>query len=152
MCIRDRKIASDTKIEGYIKITFNSGDRGNFGTKENNPVKEKNIWVNPKSEVKLSEIAPELVIDTNWSFDKWMDGQAAADMDTAQKFTAEKTLTATYESDFSDEAKEGFVKVEFKAGDHGTFEQVNNVDQKTIGDALATVSYTHLTLPTILLV
>ena len=126
------KIASDTKIEGFTKITFKSGEHGNFGTKENNPVIEKDIWVNPKSEVKLSEIAPELVIDTNWSFDKWMDGQAAADMNTAQKFTAEKTLTATYESDFSDTAKDGFVKVEFKAGEHGTFEKINDVDQKTI--------------------
>ncbi|WP_215506667.1 hypothetical protein [Peptoniphilus sp. EMRHCC_23] len=128
------KISSETEIEGFTKITFNSGEHGNFGTKENNPVKAKDIWVNPKSDVKLSEIAPELVIDTNWSFDKWMDGQAAADMNTAQKFNAEKTLTATYESDFSDEAKKGFVKVEFKAGDHGKFEQVGDPkkDQQTI--------------------
>ena len=126
------KITSDTQEDSFIKITFNSGEHGNFGTKENNPVKEKDIWVNPKSEVKLSEIAPELVIDTNWSFDKWMDGQTAADMDKAQKFTAEKSLTATYESDFSDEAKDGFAKVEFKPGDHGKFEKINNVDQKTI--------------------
>ena len=126
------KIASDTEIEGFTKITFKSGEHGNFGTKENNPVKEKDIWVNPKSEVKLSEIAPELVIDTNWSFDKWMDGQAAADMDKAEKRTEAKTLTASYESDFSDEAKEGFVKVEFKAGEHGTFEKINDADQKTI--------------------
>ena len=125
------KISSETEIPGFTKITFNSGDHGNFGTKENNKVTEKNIWVNPKSEVKLSEIAPELVIDTNWSFDKWMDGQTAADMDTAKKYTAEKTYTATYESDFSDVAKEGFVKVEFLAGDHGKFEQVNGKDQVT---------------------
>lgn len=61
-----------------------------------------------------------------------MDGQVAADMDKAEKRTEEKTLTATYESDFSDEAKKGFVKVEFKPGDHGKFEKINNVDQKTI--------------------
>ena len=126
------KISSDTKIDGFTKITFKSGEHGNFGTKENNKIIEKDIWVNPKSEVKLSEIAPELVIDTNWSFDKWMDGQVAADMDKAEKRTEEKTLTATYESDFSDEAKKGFVKVEFKPGDHGKFEKINNVDQKTI--------------------
>ncbi len=126
------KITSDTEITGFTKITFNSGDHGNFGTKENNPVTEKNIWVNPKSDVKLSEIAPELVIDTNWSFDKWMDGQnPATGLDQAQKYTAEKTYTATYESDFSNVAKEGFVKVEFKAGDHGKFEQVNGKDQVT---------------------
>ena len=125
------KISSETEIPGFTKISFNSGDHGNFGTKENNPVTEKNIWVNPKSEVKLSEIAPELVIDTNWSFDKWMDGQAAADMDTAKKYTEAKTYTATYESDFSDVAKKGFVKVEFLAGDHGKFEQVNGQDQIT---------------------
>ncbi|MEJ8752475.1 Ig-like domain-containing protein [Lagierella sp. ICN-221743] len=125
------KISSDSEIPGFTKITFKSGEHGNFGTKENSPVTVKDIWVNPKSEVKLSEIAPELVIETNWSFDKWMDGQAAADMNTAQTYTAEKTLTATYESDFSDVAKEGFVKVEFLAGDHGKFEQVNGQDQVT---------------------
>ena len=126
------KISSDTEITGFTKITFKSGEHGNFGTKENNKVLEKDIWVNPKSDVKLSEIAPELVIDTNWSFDKWMDGQAAADMDKAEKRTAEKTITATYESDFSDTEKNGFVKVEFKPGDHGKFEKINNVDQKTV--------------------
>lgn len=126
------KISSDTEIPGFTKITFKSGEHGNFGTKENNKVIEKDIWVNPKSDVKLSEIAPELVIDTNWSFDKWMDGQAAADMNKSEKFTAEKTLIATYESDFSDTKKEGFVEVKFVAGDHGKFEKINNVDQKTI--------------------
>ena len=126
------KISSDTEIKDFTKITFKSGEHGNFGTKENNKVIEKNIWVNPKSDVKLSEIAPELVIDTNWSFDKWMDGEnAATGLDEAKKYKEAKTYTASYESDFSDTAKKGFVKVEFKAGEHGKFEKINNVDQKT---------------------
>lgn len=124
---------SETEKPGYTKITFKAGEHGNFGIDGSTPVTEKNLWLNPEADVKLSEKAPKTIDDINWSFDKWMEGEnAATGLDQAKKYTEAKTYTATYESDFSDSAKEGFVKVEFKAGDHGKFEKINDVDQKTI--------------------
>ena len=123
---------SETEKPGYTKITFKAGEHGNFGIDGSTPVTEKNLWLNPEADVKLSEKAPKTIDDINWSFDKWMEGEnAATGLDQAKKYTEVKTYTATYESDFSDVAKKGFVKVEFKAGDHGKFEQVNGQDQVT---------------------
>ncbi|MBU5670191.1 hypothetical protein KQI68_10150 [Peptoniphilus sp. MSJ-1] len=108
---------SDKPVEGWTEITFNQGDHGKFADGAKNV-----LWVNPEKAVVLDKAAPVLVPDINYSFAKWVDAQNAdADLTTAKKYTVATSFTATYESDFSDQAKEGFVKITFKPGDNGKF-------------------------------
>ncbi|MFM9412792.1 Ig-like domain-containing protein [Peptococcus simiae] len=109
---------SDKPVAGWTEITFNQGDHGKFADGAKNV-----LWVNPKKAVKLSEKAPEVVADTNYSFVEWKDGQNKADLETATTYTEAKSFTATYESDFSDQAKDGFVQITFKPGENGQFAQ-----------------------------
>ncbi len=107
---------SDKYVEGWTEITFNSGDHGRF-VADAKTVK----WVDPKADVKLSDMAPGITPDTNYSFDGWKDGQNKADLDTAQKFEKAKTFTASYVSDISDNEDTTKVKVTFKPGKNGKF-------------------------------
>ena len=116
---------SDTPVEGWTELTFDQGDHGKFAKGAKN-VK----WVNPKADLKLSEIAPAIVADTNYSFDGWKDGETKVDLDKAQKFETAKTFTATYKSNVLDKGeydklpedeKKNFVQITFAEGDHGKF-------------------------------
>lgn len=113
---------SETPVEGWTEITFKAGEHGNFGKDGTTPVVEKKLWVDPKSEVKLSDKAPKVTPNTNWLFDKWMDGNAEATLSTSAMYTEKKTFTATYKSVFSDKQEEDNVLITFKPGDNGRFE------------------------------
>lgn len=115
---------SETPVPGWTEITFNAGNHGKFGTINNAVISEKKLWLDPKADVKLSDKAPKTIDDKNWSFDNWLEGQnAATGLDVANKYTEAKTYTASYESDLSDQAKNGFVKITFSPGTEGSFEQ-----------------------------
>lgn len=114
---------SDKYVEGWTEITFNSGDHGRF-VADAKTVK----WVDPKAGVKLSDMAPGITPDTNYSFKAWTKPGEGANaqaeevaLDKVAKYDKATTFTATYESDISDEAKEGFVKVIFAPGENGKF-------------------------------
>lgn len=107
---------SDTPVEGWTELTFDQGDHGKLAKGAKN-VK----WVNPKAELKLKDIAPAIVADTNYSHDGWKDGETKADLEKAQKFETAKTFTASYESDISDDEDATKVKITFKPGTNGKF-------------------------------
>ena len=107
---------SDKYVEGWTEITFNSGDNGRF-VADAKTVK----WVDPKADVKLSDMAPGIKADINYSFKAWNNGSADVAENTVAKYTEATTFTATYESDLSDKQKDGFVKVTFAPGKEGKF-------------------------------
>ncbi len=107
---------SDKPVEGWTELTFDQGDHGKLAKGA------KNIkWVNPKADLKLKDIAPAIVADTNYTHTGWKDGNADVALETAQQFETAKTFTAAYESNLSDKQKDGFVKVTFAEGEHGKF-------------------------------
>lgn len=116
---------SDTPVEGWTELTFDQGDHGKFAKGAKN-VK----WVNPKADLKLKDIAPAIVADTNYSLDGWKDGETKADLEKAQKFETAKTFTAAYKSNVLDEEdhdkltpeeKKNFVQITFAEGKNGKF-------------------------------
>ena len=116
---------SDNPVEGWTELTFDQGDHGKFAKGAKN-VK----WVDPKVDLKLKDIVPAIVADTNYSLDGWKDGGNKADLETAQKFETAKTFTAAYKSNVLDkedydkltpEEKKNFVQITFDQGDHGKF-------------------------------
>ena len=121
---------SDKKIEGWIELTFNQGKHGKLANGAKN-VK----WVDPAVALKLSDIAPGIVADTNYSFKTWTKpGQDAnADpvevaLESVAKYDKPVTFTATYkanviddEKDIPGNEKDNFVKITFDKGDHGKF-------------------------------
>lgn len=116
---------SDTPVEGWTELTFDQGDHGKFAKGAKN-VK----WVNPKAELKLSEIAPAIVADTNYSLDGWKDGETKVELETAQKFETAKIFTATYKSNvlgkdeyekLPEDENKNFVKITFDKGANGKF-------------------------------
>lgn len=116
---------SDTPVEGWTELTFDQGDHGKLAKGAKN-VK----WVNPKAELKLKDIAPAIVADTNYSLDGWKDGETKADLETAQKFETAKTFTATYKSNvltkeehdkITEDEKKNFVQITFDKGANGKF-------------------------------
>lgn len=119
---------SGTEKPGYTKITFKAGEHGNFGTDNTTPVTEKNIWLNPEKQIKLSDLAPKVIANINWTFDKWMDGKAKADLETKKAYAETKEFTATYKSNVIDDEKDipaddkdNFVKITFAPGEGGKF-------------------------------
>lgn len=116
---------SDKPVEGWTELTFDQGDHGKFAKGAKN-VK----WVNPKAELKLKDIVPAIVADTNYSLDGWKDGETKADLEKAQKFETAKTFAATYKSNVlgKDEydklpevEKKNFVQITFNEGKNGKF-------------------------------
>lgn len=116
---------SDKPVEGWTELTFDQGDHGKFAKGAKN-VK----WVNPKVDLKLKDIAPGIVADTNYSLDGWKDGENKADLETAQKFETAKTFTATYKSNvlgkdeyekLPGDEKKNFVQITFNEGKNGKF-------------------------------
>ena len=113
---------SDTPQAGYVMVQFDGGDHGKV-TADNG--KKTIIFVNPEKEIALDKKAPTVKADTNWSFDKWSVDGTAVDLAKPVKYTKETVIKATYTSDISGESKDGFVLVEFKAGDKGVIETGN---------------------------
>lgn len=116
---------SDTPVEGWTELIFDQGDHGKLAKGVKN-VK----WVNPKAELKLKDIVPAIVADTNYSHDGWKDGETKVELETAQKFETAKTFTATYKSNVltkeehdkvTEEEKKNFVQITFNKGTNGKF-------------------------------
>ena len=116
---------SDTPVEGWTELTFDQGDHGKLAKGAKN-VK----WVNPKADLKLKDIAPTIVADTNYSHDGWKDGETKVDLDKAQKFDKAKTFTAAYKSNvlgkdeyekLPEDEKKNFVQITFAEGTNGKF-------------------------------
>lgn len=116
---------SDKPVEGWTELTFDQGDHGKFAKGAKN-VK----WVNPKADLKLKDIVPAIVADTNYSLDGWKDGETKVDLETAKKFETAKTFVATYKSNvlgkdehekLPEDEKKNFVQITFNEGDHGKF-------------------------------
>lgn len=119
---------SETEKPGYTKITFKAGEHGDFGTDNTTPVTEKNIWLNPEKKIKLSDLAPKVIANINWTFDKWMDGKAVVDLETEKAYAETKEFTAAYKSNVIDDEKDipaddkdNFVKITFAPGEGGKF-------------------------------
>lgn len=107
---------SETPRAGYVMVQFDGGDHGKVVEETG---KKTIIFVNPEKEIALDKKAPTVKADTNWSFDKWSVDGTAVDLTKAVKYTKDTVIKATYTSDISGESKDGFVLVEFKAGDKG---------------------------------
>ena len=107
---------SETPQAGYVMVQFDGGDHGKVVEETG---KKSIIFVNPEKEIALDKKAPTVKADTNWSFDKWSVDGTAVDLTKAVKYTKDTVIKATYSSDISGESKDGFVLVEFKAGDKG---------------------------------
>lgn len=113
---------SDTPQAGYVMVQFDGGDHGKVVEE---PDKKTIIFVNPEKEIALDTKAPTVKEDINWSFDKWTIDNVAVDLSKAVKYAKDTIIKATYTSDISDISKDGFVLVEFKAGDKGVIETGN---------------------------
>ncbi|CAC9931661.1 hypothetical protein PEPCOX59622_00949 [Aedoeadaptatus coxii] len=113
---------SDTPQAGYVMVQFDGGDHGKV-VAENG--KKTILFVNPEVEIALSDKAPTVKADTNWSFDKWSVDGAAVDLTQKTKYGKDTVIKATYSSDISDQSKDGFVLVQFKPGDKGVIESGN---------------------------
>ena len=141
---------SDKKIEGWTELTFNQGDHGKLANGAKN-VK----WVDPKAELKLSDIAPGIVAETNYSFNTWTKPGVGAKadpvevaLDSVAKYDKPITFTATYKANVIDKEdeipgndKKNFVKVTFNKGEHGKF-----VDEK--GQAITAEVSTNVRMNT----
>lgn len=113
---------SDTPQAGYVMVQFDGGDHGKVTEDNGN---KTIIFVNPEKEIALDKKAPTVKEDINWSFDKWTIDNKEADLTIPAKYTKETVIKATYTSDISGESKDGFVLVQFKAGDKGVIETGN---------------------------
>lgn len=113
---------SDTPQAGYVMVQFDGGEHGKVLEETD---KKSIIFVNPEKEIALNDKAPTVVADINWSFDKWSIDNVAVDLSKATKYTKDTLIKATYTSDISDVSKDGFVLVQFKAGDKGVIESGN---------------------------
>lgn len=113
---------SETPQAGYVMVQFDGGDHGKVTADNDN---KTIIFVNPEKEIALDKKAPTVKADINWSFDKWSVDGTAVDLTKAVKYTKDTVIKATYTSDISDESKNGFVLVQFKAGDKGVIETGN---------------------------
>lgn len=113
---------SDKPQAGYVMVQFDGGDHGKVTEDNGN---KTIIFVNPEVAIALDKKAPTVKEDINWSFDKWSIDGTAVDLSKATKYTKETIIKATYTSDISGESKDGFVLVQFKAGDKGVIETGN---------------------------
>ncbi|MDU7152015.1 MAG: hypothetical protein E6312_08065, partial [Peptoniphilus grossensis] len=112
----------------YVKVTFSAGDHGTIA-------ENKTYYVFKGVTMASTLGAPEVTPNTGWTHNGW-------DPELATKYDSKQTHTAQYEysgenvvpqpGDTKPDVPADFVKVEFKAGDNGTFEKVEGKDQTTI--------------------
>lgn len=130
------KTDDSEKPKGYVTVTFEiKGQGGNIA--EGKPTV---YFVNPEKEVTVTP--PQTVAETGYVFEKWDQDTA-----TAKKYAADTTVKGNFKKleDIVDGSKprpDGYVKVTFDKGEHGTLSgqkvyYVNpKADQvKVLGDA-----------------
>ena len=104
------------KPEGYITVTFDKGDHGKELTGQ------AVYYVNPNKAVVLKDKAPTAVPNKGYTFARW-----DTSIEKAIQYKDGDKITALYNEpgNISETEVAGYVKVEFKQGQHG------NLDGKT---------------------
>ncbi|WP_347162089.1 InlB B-repeat-containing protein, partial [Peptostreptococcus anaerobius] len=97
---------SDTKVEGYNKVTFKPGIHGTLT--------EKSVWVKPDTVVDLNDKAPTVTPEKDYSHIGWKPGLVG-------KFENNAEIVAQYSNNISDTPVEGWTELTFDQGDHGKF-------------------------------
>ena len=107
---KDDKGNPNKKPEDYVTVTF---DKGAHGTLEGKTV----YYVNPKVAVVLEGVAPKVHPNAGYEFARW-----DISINQAIQYTVDTTITALYNNpdDISTKEIDGYVKVEFKPGEHGS--------------------------------
>lgn len=98
------------KPDGYVTVTFNTTDVGGDVTKV--------VFVNPKKAVVLSGFEPKgFEVKKGYEFARW-----DISIDQAIQYKDGTVITALYNNpnDISTKEIDGYVKVEFKPGEHGS--------------------------------
>ena len=98
------------KPDGYVTVTFNTTDVGGNVTKV--------VFVNPKKAVVLSGFEPKgFEVKKGYEFARW-----DISIDQAIQYKDGTVITALYNNpnDISTTEIDGYVKVEFKPGEHGS--------------------------------
>ena len=98
------------KPDGYVTVTFNTTDVGGNVTKV--------VFVNPKKAVVLSGFEPKgFEVKKGYEFARW-----DISIDQAIQYKDGTVITALYNNpdDISTKEIDGYVKVEFKPGEHGS--------------------------------
>ena len=105
------------KPDGYITVTFVKGEHG----KE--LIGQAVYYVNPNKAVVLKDKAPTAVPNTGYKFARW-----DVSIDQAIQYKDGAEITALYNDpgNISKTEVDGYVKVEFKEGDHGSLEGTTN--------------------------
>ncbi|WP_159082051.1 S-layer homology domain-containing protein [Aedoeadaptatus coli] len=105
------------KPEGYITVTFVKGEHGKELTGQ------AVYYVNPNKAVVLKDKAPTAVPNAGYKFGRW-----DVSIDQAIQYKDGAEITALYNDpgNISTTEVEGYVKVEFKEGDHGSLEGTTN--------------------------
>ncbi|CAC9931669.1 hypothetical protein PEPCOX59622_00952 [Aedoeadaptatus coxii] len=106
-------VTEDPKDENYVTVEFKAGDHGTL-------VGDAKFWVYKNEKVSIT--APKVTAKDGYVFDKWdpavKDSYAEATVHNA---------TYTTNNNVSDTPVEGYYKVTFKAGDHGTLSEEKSV-------------------------
>ncbi len=105
------------KPEGYISVTFSTEANGKI--KDTTDTKTKVLYVNPNVAVKLDSYAPKVEANKGYKFARW-----DISIDQEIKYKDGTTIKALYNDpeNISTTEVAGYVKVEFKQGDHGTLQ------------------------------
>ena len=101
------------KPDGYITVTFVKGKYGKELTGQ------AVYYVNPNKSVVLEEKAPTAVPNTGYTFARW-----DTSIDKAIQYKDGDKITALYNEpgDISETEVEGYIKVEFNKGQHGSLD------------------------------
>ena len=107
---KDDKGNPNKKPEGYVIVTF---EKGAHGTLEGKTV----YYVNPKVAVVLEGEAPKVHPNAGYEFARW-----DISINQAIQYKDGTVITALYNNpnDISTKEIDGYVKVEFKPGEHGS--------------------------------
>ncbi|WP_311491979.1 InlB B-repeat-containing protein [uncultured Anaerococcus sp.] len=113
---KDKNGKPNTIPDGYIKVTFKPGANGSLEG-------ETTFYVNPNKAVVLKDSAPKVKANDGYSFARW-----DISIDQAIQYKDGQEITALYNDieNISEKEVEGFVKVEFKEGDHGEIKGIKN--------------------------
>ena len=105
---------SETEVKGYNKVTFKSGDKGNFGPDAQSAlITEKSVWIKPNTLVDLSKYAPKVTVTADgYSHIGW-------DKNLVGKFENNDVITAKYSNKVSDTYVPGWTLITFSPGEHG---------------------------------
>ncbi|VFB15507.1 S-layer homology domain [Urinicoccus massiliensis] len=112
---------ANTKPKGYIDVKFSTEANGIIKGKEHTSIptdtKIKLVYVNPNKAVVLKDFAPTVKPNTGYEFARW-----DTSIERAIQYKDGDTIKALYNDpgDVSKTEVAGYVKVEFKPGDHGT--------------------------------